>query len=88
VDIEEVSSGKVWFGTLAMQEKLIDGITTSDEYLDAACARADVFEIKFEPKKSLQDRLAQSLEASFDRVLLRWWGRGIQVAPSLSERET
>lgn len=77
LDIAKVATGQVWWGTRALSEGLVDRLETSDEYLIAACAEADVLEVKFKEKKSLQDKLMSSLEAGVDRTILRFWDRAI-----------
>jgi serine protease SohB len=78
LDIAKVATGKVWWGARALSEGLVDRLETSDEYLIASCADADVLEVKFEEKKSLQDKLMSSLEAAVDRTILRLWSRATE----------
>jgi serine protease SohB len=78
VDLSEVANGDVWFGKRALEKKLIDAIGTSDDYLINACEEADVYEVRFVEKKSLQERFGFHIAASLDRVLLKWWERAFQ----------
>lgn len=75
VDITKVATGEIWFGKQAMDIELIDGLMTSDQYLMDAADEADIFEVRFEEKKSLQDKLSDLAVKSSDKVLLKWWGR-------------
>ncbi len=75
LNIEQVANGDVWFGKRALENKLIDAISTSDEYLINACDEADVYQIRFVEKKSLSERLGVSVSASLDRVFTTWWER-------------
>lgn len=75
VDIEAVATGEIWFGRRALDQKLIDEISTSDEYLYALAQEADVFEVSFEQKKSLPEKLGISVAAALDGSLTRIWGK-------------
>lgn len=75
VDIDEVANGDVWFGKRAIEKKLIDEISTSDEYLVSACKEAEVYLISFVEKKSLQEKIGLSASTVIDKVLLTWWDR-------------
>jgi serine protease SohB len=58
IDMETVATGEHWFGRRALDHKLIDELRTSDDYLYAAAADADIFEIEYTRKRGLLDRLA------------------------------
>ena len=75
VDIETVANGDVWYGTKAVQENLVDGLKTSDEYLVECCDRADVFHVSYEEKKSFQDKLGAMMHKSADALLMGWLDR-------------
>lgn len=75
VDIDSVATGEAWFGTRAKEFGLVDELMTSDEYLVSQIDTADVYEIAFVRKKKLADRVGVALEASGDRLLLRWLRR-------------
>jgi serine protease SohB len=64
VDIEHVATGEHWFGTQALDLKLVDEIRTSDDYLVTRAADCDVFEISYRAKPTLLERLTnQGTEA-------------------------
>ena len=69
VDIDKIATGETWLGTQAQQRGLVDDIRTSDEYLLKACEDADVFEVEYEIRKSIQEKLAHSVHACADRLL-------------------
>jgi len=75
VDIDAVASGDVWYGSRAVDVKLIDGLMTSDEYVNSQMDSADVYGLSFEHKKSLPERLGFAAQHALDQVLLRWWQR-------------
>lgn len=72
-NIAQVATGEVWSGEAAVQMLLVDEICTSDEYIVKSCETADVYSVKFEEKKSLQQKLGMAAEASiekgFDKLL-------------------
>lgn len=83
VDLQDVATGEIWFGTRAVDKNLIDEIATSDEYLTGLYPDADILSVSFEYKKSLQDRLgvgaATAVETAVVKVVSllnhRFWAR-------------
>ena len=81
VDIDQVATGEIWYGTRALENGLIDEISTSDEYLFKLRQDADLYEVKFVRKISLPKKLgvavSAAIESSFDRVIekatTRFW---------------
>jgi serine protease SohB len=76
INIDEVSTGEIWFGQRALDKALVDELTTSDEYIVNACRESDVFTVKYIKKKSLPEKLGFALESAIDGTVLKWWGRG------------
>ena len=75
VDIDKVATGEVWFGKRAIDANLVDELITSDEYLTEACENADVYIVRYEEKKSLQDKLSSFAVDSGDGILTKWYNR-------------
>lgn len=75
VDIDKVATGEVWFGKRAIDANLVDELMTSDEYLTEACENADVYVVRYEEKKSLQDKLSSFAVDSGDGILTKWYNR-------------
>mgnify|MGYP003635762563 CR=1 FL=1 len=75
LDIEAVATGEVWFGSEALDKQLADEVKTSDQYLSERVREADVFELNYEQRKRLQDRLAGGMANAADRLLLTWASR-------------
>lgn len=73
VDVDVVATGEIWFGQQAIDQKLVDEIKTSDEYITAQYATAQVFEMRYEIPKTLAQKLGVAAEASFDRVVTKAW---------------
>ncbi len=60
IDVARIATGEAWMGQRAKDLALIDELATSDEYLAAACDRAEVFEVKWvQPKRPLERVLGQ-----------------------------
>ena len=59
VDIDKVATGEVWFGRRAIDHQLVDELNTSDDYLMKICDSADVYQVRYELKKSFGDRLSE-----------------------------
>ena len=75
LDIEKVATGEVWFGKRALAEKLVDELSTSDDYLMSACDNADVFRVRYEMKKTLQERLSEMAIQTSEGVVSKIWTR-------------
>ena len=68
-NIAQVATGEVWSGEAAVHMQLIDEIGTSDEYIVKGCESADVYSVKFEEKKTLQQKFGMAAEASIERAI-------------------
>lgn len=64
VDLPETATGESWYGTRALELKLVDDIQTSDQYILDACNDSNVYEVKWSmphtPFADLANRLAAS----------------------------
>jgi len=61
VDVDVVSTGEAWYGTRALELKLVDELMTSDEYLVDRCQQADVYRVKYHEHKKRIDKLMDRL---------------------------
>jgi len=75
LDIEEVATGEIWYGSRAQQIGLVDDIKTSDEYLTALAKDRSVFEVHYIEKKTLPEKFGIAVEETSDRLLVRWINR-------------
>lgn len=75
LDIQVVATGETWSGDRAVENKLVDSLITSDEYLVNACEDADVFKVSYEEKKNLMEKFGLSaqhaMEAAMSKTLDR-----------------
>lgn len=72
LDINSVATGEVWYGAQAVDNKLIDAIKTSDEFLMEHSKDSDLFLVRYVEKKPWQEKLGMAVDASIERVLTRW----------------
>jgi serine protease SohB len=72
LNIEEVATGDVWYGQDALEHKLVDELGTSDDYLVKACESSDVFEVSYEFKKSLQEKLGIAVQMGIEKAATRF----------------
>lgn len=61
VELEKVATGEFWLGQDALDMKLVDELKTSDQYLLERSENAELFEIRYQLKKSLADKLSKSV---------------------------
>lgn len=71
LNIDEIATGEVWYGTQAIANKLVDEIQTSDEFLLAHRKDNDLFLVHYVEKKSWQEKLGLAAEASVEHVVER-----------------
>jgi len=71
VDLAQVSTGEHWYGTDALKLRLVDELLTSDDYILEKIKTAEVFEIGYEEKQKLADKIAGSFAKITDRVLAK-----------------
>lgn len=57
LDIEKVATGEHWYGLQALELGLVDEVNTSDDVLVKAQETYDIYQLKMEIKKKLQERL-------------------------------
>lgn len=72
VDIDKIATGETWVGKQSLDLNMVDELGTSDECILNLCNDADVFEVEFEIKKSIQDKLGSMLETSVGRIIANW----------------
>lgn len=60
LDISQVATGEHWFGYQALELKLVDELSTSDEYLLTQLPKRQVFQVKYQLKKGLAEKVGLS----------------------------
>ncbi len=65
VDIQQVATGEHWLATHAIKLNLADELITSDDYLLNASEQADIYQIKYNDKKTLGEKISSIFSALF-----------------------
>ena len=64
VDIDAVATGEHWYGSRALELKLIDEIGTSDDFLLHAAETADLYRLSYKRHKRFIERALQGAEGA------------------------
>lgn len=75
VNINEVANGDVWYGKRALENNLVDELMTSDEYINNRIKDADVFEVEYVHRKTIQEKLGIAVQSAADRLIINWLTR-------------
>ena len=75
VDVDKVATGEVWYGSQALEEGLIDAISTSDSYLQAQTGERDLYEVHYRRKQKFAERMGFAAELTVDRLITKVWQR-------------
>lgn len=69
LDIEKVATGEHWYGTQALELRLVDELQTSDDYLLKAYRdERQIYAVSYQIKPKLMERLSTSASMGFSRV--------------------
>ncbi len=71
LDIDKVATGEHWYGTQAKALDLIDEINTSDDYLFAASRTADLYQVTYQAKKNLSEKLFSAFQTTVENLVTR-----------------
>lgn len=69
VDITKVATGEHWYGTRALQLKLVDEIKTSDDYLLELSENAKIYEVEYTIRKTLAERAGFAANKAIMQIL-------------------
>ena len=78
LDIGKVATGEHWYGTQALDLGLIDKVQTSDDYIMNIVAENDVYEITYEVKKPLAERLSFSVHSAVEKGIQAIWQKSLE----------
>jgi len=70
VDIDAIATGEHWYGARALALNLVDELRTSDDYLSASAATADIYSVSFERKKPTIERLFTSARSALENLFM------------------
>jgi len=69
INIEEIATGEHWYGSQALDLKLVDDLITSDDYLQSRSEESDLFEVNYIVKKSIMEKLPLAIQNSISKIL-------------------
>lgn len=69
IAVEEIATGEIWYGSQAIERKLVDEIIDSDSYLLGLRRVADLYEVRYVEKKSIQQRLGLLVQHGISSAL-------------------
>jgi serine protease SohB len=72
VQIEKVATGEIWYGIDAKDLSLVDTLSTSDDYLSSAAKDYNVFEVCYQRKKQLSEKIGDAMRGSIDYALAKF----------------
>ncbi|MFJ2547613.1 protease SohB [Pseudomonas sp. NPDC087612] len=73
--IDDVATGEVWLGVAALNKQLVDQLMTSDEYLSQRAREANLYQLHFAERKSLQERVGLAASGSLEHLAVKLWSR-------------
>ncbi len=71
LDLEAVGTGQYWLASRALELKLVDALSTSDDYLLTASEQADLFELRYAIKRPLARKLLGAAREAADALVYR-----------------
>lgn len=80
LEIDSVATGEHWYGSHALSNQLIDQLGTSDDYLFNLSKTSDLFEIKYEIKRSIAEKFGVHMDAMIRRLVQRAAAEATQPA--------
>lgn len=81
LDIDKTATGEHWYGSHALANVLIDQLGTSDDYLFELSKKAELFEIKYEIRRSMAEKLGIHMESMARRLIQRAHAEATQPRP-------
>jgi serine protease SohB len=73
VNIDRVATGEYWYASQALDLHLVDELTTSDDLLLSRSQKYDIYEVSFQPKKSLSEKISSTISLMINETLLLAW---------------
>jgi len=69
VDIDKVATGEHWYGTRALELKLVDEIQTTDDYLLNLSEKAKIYEVDYVIRKPLAERVGLAAHKAISNLM-------------------
>lgn len=74
MDIEKLATGEIWYGSEALEQKLVDSVGTSEAYLVERIAQAQVYRVKLEPPKTISRKVGLAISAGVEHAMVKALG--------------
>ncbi|TMN33007.1 protease SohB [Pseudoalteromonas sp. S2755] len=71
LDIEKVATGEHWFGTQALELKLVDEISTSDDLLMSLNESHQLYKVAYKTKKGVAEKFGLQLGLAIERFSVK-----------------
>ncbi|RZG05628.1 protease SohB [Pseudoalteromonas sp. CO348] len=71
LDIEKVATGEHWFGTQALELKLVDEISTSDDLLMSLNESHQLYKVAYKAKKGVAEKFGLQLGIAIERFSVK-----------------
>lgn len=78
LDLEKVATGEYWYGTRALDLRLTDEISTSDELLGQRAMDRDLYRVEYKVKQPLQKRLMGNVDSAIEKAHEAGWRRKLE----------
>lgn len=78
LDIDAIATGDTWYGSEAVDNKLVDQVMTSDSYLVSNYAQSEVIHVAYKQHKGVAERFGLSLFSAFEQKAVSWVSKAIQ----------
>ncbi len=72
VDVEHVATGDYWYGTRALDLKLVDKLITSDDYLMTAAESSDLYEVSYFARRTVSEKVISAIQAAAENAPFSW----------------
>ena len=78
LDINSIATGEHWYGSKALELKLVDELMTSDDFLLEQSKEADLYSIIYKTKRPISSRLSSFIQLTFEKLFYSWWQQSDQ----------
>ncbi|MGO2353888.1 MAG: protease SohB [Marinomonas foliarum] len=75
LDIEDIATGDTWYGSEALENKLVDVVMTSDAYLVSHYHETEVVHVVYKQPKGMAERLGLSFFSVVEQKAVSWFSR-------------
>lgn len=75
IDLAKVATGEHWYGQQAIDLHLVDNLITSDDYLLQKSQQADIYEVMYEYKTTISDKLSTYIQSNVKKVFQYFYSK-------------